>query len=187
MNQNHILYKVVSQYDELMQILIDSNYCLDFNLIYVCHNPLTSFNKFKSSFNIIIAAGGLVQKNNSELLMIYKNGIWDLPKGKIDKTESAELASIREVSEETNLSKLRILSDYFSTYHIYGEFIDATSIMYLKETKWFLMDTTAANPDLITPQISEGITQVKWIPFQQIQNFKTYNSIKFLLKSFHIF
>jgi len=184
LNQNHIPYKVVSQSDELMQILIDSNYCLDFNLICVCHNLLASFNEFKSSFNIIIAAGGLVQKNNSELLMIYKNGIWDLPKGKIDKTESAELASIREVSEETNLSKLRILSDYFSTYHIYGEFTDA-SMMCLKETKWFLMDTSA-NPDLITPQISEGITQVKWIPFQQIKNFRTYNSIKFLLKSFHI-
>ena len=38
----------------------------------------------------IIAAGGLVFNDNNELLMIFRRGKWDLPKGKLDEYETIE-------------------------------------------------------------------------------------------------
>ena len=51
----------------------------------------------------IIAAGGLVTNENNELLMIFRRGKWDLPKGKLDKGETIEECAIREVEEETGI------------------------------------------------------------------------------------
>jgi 8-oxo-dGTP pyrophosphatase MutT (NUDIX family) len=47
----------------------------------------------------IIAAGGLVFNDRNELLMIYRRGFWDLPKGKLDPGERIEACAIREVQE----------------------------------------------------------------------------------------
>ena len=35
----------------------------------------------------LIAGGGLVQNDKGELLLIYRRGKWDLPKGKLDAGE----------------------------------------------------------------------------------------------------
>jgi len=40
----------------------------------------------------IIAAGGLVTNENNELLMIFRRGKWDLPKGKADEGETVKHA-----------------------------------------------------------------------------------------------
>ena len=164
--------------------MCDNKYVLDTNLIYFCKDPFTSFNTFKSNFNFILAGGGVVKKNN-KLLMIYKNNIWDLPKGKLELKESPNLAAIREVQEETNVTKLNIVSNYFSTYHIYKDWSNTQNII-LKETKWFLMETESES-DILIPQSIEGISQVQWIPFQRIQNIQTYSSIKSVLKYFQIY
>ena len=51
----------------------------------------------------IIAAGGLVFNDKNELLMIFRRGKWDLPKGKLDEGEDIEDCAVREVKEETGL------------------------------------------------------------------------------------
>ncbi len=43
-----------------------------------------------------------------EILMIFRRGKWDLPKGKLDKGESLEACALREVEEETGLKKNKI-------------------------------------------------------------------------------
>lgn len=43
----------------------------------------------KDQFKIVKAAGGLVIKDG-EILMIYRLGVWDLPKGKLDKKEKVK-------------------------------------------------------------------------------------------------
>lgn len=43
------------------------------------------FEKFTNSFRIIEAAGGIVKNSKGELLFIFRNGLWDLPKGKIER------------------------------------------------------------------------------------------------------
>ena len=43
----------------------------------------------------------------NEILLIFRNGVWDLPKGgKIEYNESYEDAALREVSEETGVKNL---------------------------------------------------------------------------------
>src|SRR5690554_3338997 len=44
---------------------------------------------FRAHFTEIDAAGGLVSNANNELLLIHRNGIWDLPKGKLEVNEHA--------------------------------------------------------------------------------------------------
>ena len=108
---------------------------------------------FLSNLNIIPAAGGLVLNNKKEILFIYRNNVWDLPKGWIEKGESIEDAAIREVEEECGIRNLKLIKPLLTTHHIYHQ-----NGINLKETHWFLMHTD--DEGNLTPQIEEGITQV---------------------------
>lgn len=46
------------------------------------------------------------------LLLHYKSGHWDFPKGHIERGESNEQTLRREVEEETGIADLKILSDF---------------------------------------------------------------------------
>ena len=67
---------------------------------------------------MIQAAGGLVNNEKDEILMIFRRGKWDLPKGKLDKGETLEECAVREVEEETGLKKLQLTSTlaYYLSY-----------------------------------------------------------------------
>jgi 8-oxo-dGTP pyrophosphatase MutT (NUDIX family) len=112
---------------------------------------------FKSIFKVIEAAGGLVKNEKNEYLFIFRNGRWDLPKGKIEKGESVETAAIREVEEECGIGKLKIIRQLETTYHTYT--IGSNAI--LKPTYWFEM--SSSDNSVLTPQTEEGITEVKWV------------------------
>ncbi len=109
-----------------------------------------------SKLPVVIAGGGKAYNAQDQILFIYRNGKWDLPKGKIEKNEHIETAAIREVEEETGVTGLEITKFLYKTYHVFkrnGEFR-------LKVTYWFEMKTEYEG-DLI-PQKEEGITKVKW-------------------------
>lgn len=131
------------------------------------------FLTFKKMFRIIEAAGGLVSNNNGEYLFIFRNGKWDLPKGKIEKGETIELAAIREVEEECGINGITIERQLRTTYHIYS--LEEKNI--LKPTYWFFM-TTNSNKKL-TPQTEEGITDVRWFKKEELSIIQknTYASI----------
>jgi hypothetical protein len=57
---------------------------------YLDFNDHDSFFQFAQKHTIIYAAGGLVLNQNNQLLIIYRLGKWDFPKGKIEKGETAE-------------------------------------------------------------------------------------------------
>ena len=138
------------------------------------------FNYFSGMFRIIEAAGGLVKNEKGEYLFIFRNGKWDLPKGKIEKGEGIKTAAIREVEEECGISGLSIIKELPPTYHTYT--MEEKAI--LKCTYWFEMscDDTSA---ILVPQIEEGITAVEWIATKNLKKvFKnTFESIKEVLKS----
>ena len=69
-------------------------------IIYLCANPNQSWNEFAGQYVLMEAAGGVVQNNKDEILVIYRKKKWDLPKGKLDYEETPEGAAIREVKEE---------------------------------------------------------------------------------------
>jgi 8-oxo-dGTP pyrophosphatase MutT (NUDIX family) len=108
---------------------------------------------FLQNMQVISAAGGLVLNPKKEVLFIFRNNYWDLPKGKIEKGESVETAAIREVEEECGIFNLSIVKKLITTYHIY--FYKGIK---LKETHWFLMLSDFNEP--LIPQTEEGITAV---------------------------
>ena len=112
---------------------------------------------FKKKLVLIQAAGGLVHTNDNELLLIFRRGKWDLPKGKLDEGENLEACAVREVTEETGLSAIEIEQPLCVTYHTYHEF----GKHILKESHWYLMKT-AAKSDLI-PQVEEDIEKCEWV------------------------
>ena len=133
---------------------------------------------FCSNYQFVNAAGGIVFNNKDQLLMIYRNGKWDLPKGKVEKGENIEQCAIREIEEETGVSKLEIKERFFKTYHIY--FIGDQEV--LKGTYWFIMHTSFE--DELKPQLDEGITKACWISLLDIEakTKDSFRSIKDLLK-----
>ena len=68
----------------------------------------STLNSLCSSLTPINAGGGLVQNQAGEYLLIHRNGLWDLPKGKQEEGEDIALTALREVEEECGISGLLI-------------------------------------------------------------------------------
>ena len=77
---------------------------------------------FFKHFELIKAGGGLVKNSSGNILLMFRRGKWDLPKGKLDEGESIEECAIREVEEETGLHHLTIIKPLAITYHTYNLF-----------------------------------------------------------------
>ena len=112
---------------------------------------------FESLFVIIKASGGVVEEENGNILMIFRRGHWDLPKGKIEAGEKKKAAAIREVIEETGVSEVSIASKILTTRHTYRL---KSKRRVIKKTYWYAM--RARNQKLI-PQIVEDIEKAKWV------------------------
>ncbi|WP_417886364.1 NUDIX hydrolase [Zunongwangia sp.] len=131
---------------------------------------------FKKKIKVIAAGGGKVYNANNEVLFIYRNKKWDLPKGKAEKGETIEQTAIREVEEETAIENLKIIDFLKTTYHIFkrkGKYC-------LKETYWFTMESDF-KAELI-PQEKEGIEIATWKNEAEIQEAlqNSYANIKML-------
>jgi 8-oxo-dGTP pyrophosphatase MutT (NUDIX family) len=122
-----------------------------------------SFIQFKSCFNIIEAAGGIVSNKKEEKLFIYRLDKWDLPKGKIEKGEKFEEAAIREIEEECGISDLTIQKSLTDTFHIY----QLKEKLILKQTHWFQIESNYSGE--LIPQTEENIAKVEWFNDQQIK------------------
>ena len=107
----------------------------------------------------IIAAGGLVFNPENELLMIYRRGVWDLPKGKLDEGDTIEQCAVREVEEETGLKDIRLGKLIGITLHEYFDTWSNSEV--IKETHWFEMHIT--DKQQLIPQTEEDITQTEWV------------------------
>ena len=137
--------------------------------------PKKDWDNFISDFLLIEAAGGLVYNQHNQLLMIFRNGKWDLPKGKMKKKESPELAALREIQEECGVQDLTIKHKLIDTYHTYS--LEGKSI--LKKTYWYKIYTTYSAS--LIPQLEEGITKVCWVETHEI-NDKLKNSFGTILQ-----
>ena len=120
---------------------------------------LAVLGKVKIKKLYVIADGP--KNNKNDILFIYRNNIWDLPKGRIEKNESIETAAIREVEEECSIFNLTIEKQLIRTYHIYFQNKNK-----LKLTYWFLMNSNYNKP--LIPQIEEGLTKVEFIKEKSI-------------------
>ncbi len=114
----------------------------------------------------IVAAGGLVYNEKDELLMIFRRGKWDLPKGKLDEGETIEDCAVREVMEETGLTTV-VRGDLIGiTYHQYFDKWVKEEV--IKETHWYRMQ--AAGNQQLVPQTEEDIEIIKWVDEKELED-----------------
>lgn len=133
---------------------------------------------FFKHFQLILAAGGLVKNKHEEILMIFRRGKWDLPKGKLDEGETLEHCAKREVEEETGLRHPKVICPLKITYHTYVQFGKPI----LKETHWYLMKTSG--DENLIPQTEEEISEITWVKKEDLKKYSenTFRTIEMVLK-----
>lgn len=128
----------------------------------------------------IVAGGGVVyrQRNQlTEVLLIHRRSVWDLPKGKIEPDESIEQGALREVNEETGCGDLRIKFPLGFTEHKYLE-----NGNYLrKKTWWFAIESRKQE---LIPQQSEQIDALQWTEIEKAVRQVYYKNLKTVLTRF---
>jgi 8-oxo-dGTP pyrophosphatase MutT (NUDIX family) len=137
-------------------------------------NPEETFRKLASHFTEINAAGGIVENPDGEYLFIFRNGVWDLPKGKQEDGEEISVTAVREVEEECGVRNIELgnlLCITWHTYHRDGKF-------YLKHTYWYKMSDPVKEE--LKPQLEEDITSAVWVKKDDVMEClkNTYPSIK---------
>jgi len=132
----------------------------------------------KAKIPVNKAGGGLVYNKKGEVLFIFRNGKWDLPKGGSQKGELMENAATREVEEETGVNGLKVIRKLQKTYHVFKR----NGKYKLKITHWFEMETDFEGTPI--GQIEEGIEKVAWLNPHQIKEALTnsYENIKLLFE-----
>ena len=110
-----------------------------------------------AEFKEVEAAGGLVSNRRGDLLLINRNGLWDLPKGHREAGEDIRETAVREVEEETGIDSLECLDLICITDHCYLR----NGIWHLKHTWWYDMLNNA--PEGLTPQREEDISKAAWV------------------------
>ena len=133
--------------------------------------------KFLKLLPNVIAGGGKVYNDKGDILFIFRNNKWDLPKGKVEKHETIEETSLREVEEETGVDGLEIIKPLETTYHVFKRHGNYK----IKVTHWFAMKTKFDG--ILHPQQNEGITKVEWLSPLEAQKAleNSYANIKLLV------
>jgi 8-oxo-dGTP pyrophosphatase MutT (NUDIX family) len=134
---------------------------------------------FFKKFTLVKAAGGFVLNETNEVLIMFRRGKWDLPKGKMDKKETSEECAVRETKEETGLKNIKLISPLITTYHTYHE----GSKYVLKETKWFTMKISGEQK--LIPQATEQITKLVWVGKTDLKKYlqNAFPSVKDVLEA----
>ena len=134
--------------------------------------------KLKEKIPVCKAGGGLVYDKKGNVLFIFRNGKWDLPKGGIEKGEEIEDTAMREVEEETGVGKLTINRKLQKTYHVFKR----NGKYKLKVTHWFEMQTNFDGK--LLPQANEGIEKAAWLNPEEVKEAlkNSYENIKLLFE-----
>ena len=128
----------------------------------------------------IQACGGVVYRIKSDriqVLVLFRRGFWDLPKGKRELNESLKECAVREVSEEVGIPIPMIVAELGSTTHTYT--LEGTHVH--KETFWYSMITCAVD---FSPQLEEDIELVQWMDLDEALKRVGFQNLKTVLGRF---
>lgn len=152
------------------------------SVVLISDSPEKNLKTFIKEFQLIRAAGGVVRKDelSGPVLMIFRIGKWDLPKGKIDKGENKEQAAIREVEEECGVTGLSIVKSLPDTFHLYK----VRGTWLLKQTFWYEM--ICSGGDELKPQREENILEARWMNEKELMFILPlcFSSIRNLLENY---
>jgi len=129
----------------------------------------------------LTAGGGVLYRtteNGPLVLLIFRNGVWDLPKGKAEEGENVKECAVREVSEELSIPEPAIESFLCTTYHEY----DMDGKRYGKTTHWYSMKESVES--LMKPQREEGITGLEWTGLYKAIQKTGFENLKTVLITF---
>ena len=175
-----VLFLRYEDFEELNYIiqLIEESELLHAIVIYN-HQIEELWADFRVHFVEIDAAGGIVSNSQNEILTIFRNGMWDLPKGKLEENERAEEGAMREVHEECGVENLTLGKKAATSYHVYHH----NQKRFMKRTFWYAMKSDDSR---FIPQQEERIQEVKWEKSSAIvsADYKTYASIKDVIKQY---
>ncbi|MEP2024635.1 MAG: NUDIX domain-containing protein [Reichenbachiella sp.] len=160
--------------NKLFMIMTDKKYNKIKQIEIRVKNKVKTREYLKSKFNIIEASGGVVEKDN-KILMILRNDLWDIPKGKLEKGEKRAEGGLREVEEETGV-KVQLEEKICSTWHTYIR----NKKYVLKKTNWYRM--TCIDDSQMKPQKEENIQKVVWMTASEVDvallhSFKTIERV----------
>lgn len=166
------------QIDSLLKLLTDKKLKKVHSIFISSRDKRELIDYLKSKFRVIVAGGGVVQKNG-KILMIYRKKKWDLPKGKLDEGESIEECAIREVEEETGV-KVEIDQEIEPVWHTYT----SHKKYVLKKTFWYSMN--CMDDKGMAPQKEEGIKKVEWMDMDEVRValHDSYRSIRYVMQAF---
>lgn len=174
--------------DELSDILTYIEGEVSINKAYIVGDSRKKvWEDFSSLYKIVDAAGGVVyNEDTGRILFIFRRGKWDLPKGKVEKKEKIKVAAVREVIEETGVTKPQLgekirFRKYNQDFLLHTYKLQGARV--LKRTHWFEM-FVKGNQNLV-PQLEEGIKDVKWVKPSDLKTYypKSFSSIKFIMKN----
>ncbi len=130
----------------------------------------------------IKAGGGVPFRYNhgkTEVLLIFRRGIWDLPKGKKEDHETFNECAVREVMEEIGASEVELSKQLIDTYHEYRQ----NEINYGKTTRWFAMKIMD-NESGLQPQKEEQIEELEWCTLGQAKKLVGFPNLQDVLEDF---
>ena len=126
-------------------------------VILYASDTRTLYRDLKDLLFFVPAAGGVIENREGRILMIFRRGFWDLPKGKLDKGEKSLPGALRECEEETGLTGLTPVRKIGKTYHFYR---DKGQVRSLKKTDWYHLLYEGDLPPV--PQAEEDIELCSW-------------------------
>lgn len=172
-----ILNATPSTVEKLVNLLPNADISHLSSVTLFCTDKKAAEERMKSLFKVVKAAGGLVFKDDQMLLM-FRRGVWDLPKGKLDEGESSKDGARREVEEETGVV-VAVDEKICTTWHTYT--FNGNRI--LKRTKWYRM--TCVDESNMAPQEEEDIEELAWMDRRQSQIALTnsYSSIRYVIEA----
>ena len=114
-----------------------------------------------------VRAGSVILNHKNEILLIFRKGKWDLPKGKVSKKGKLLSVAINESIEETGLKKknLKLIKPLSKSSSVKK---DGIILDY-----WFLLEYEGKKLEL-KPQTEEGITDHRWVSKKDIIKYYPY-------------
>lgn len=148
-------------------------------VVCLCSDVSSVWHRWVALFTLSIAAGGIVRNPDGDILVIFRRGKWDLPKGKLDADETPEQAALREVEEECGIRGLSLGRLVQVTFHTYTE----KKKRILKKTYWYAM--ASDGQELPVPQAEEDIEAAEWMSPDDVRATvfaNTYRSVREVLE-----
>ncbi|MBP3332143.1 MAG: NUDIX domain-containing protein [Tidjanibacter sp.] len=139
-----------------------------------------AYDRFVSQMPVAEAAGGVVEDAQGRVLMIFRRGKWDLPKGHVEEGESLVETAAREVEEETGVAGVVVGEEIGVTDHFHC----AYGHWEVKRTWWYAMRLSKEVET--TPQKEEGISKVEWLTREQCDDAleNSYGTIREVMTKF---